>query len=115
MSTWRITSTSNVNSKKLLHDITSFAEDCIDGMGIIWSHETHRESFVDLIDEMLEEEASKGTIVQWNVMCDRRNNKHEDMIKGKYIIDIYYRQKNCLNKTHLQYTIEPDNMKMVTT
>ena len=75
-------------------------------MGVIWSSDTHRESFADLFEEWLEEKANEGKIDQWNVVCDSRNNKVARMEEGHFVFDVYYRQHNCLNTTQLHYEID---------
>lgn len=102
--TWSL-KTSNVNSKSLLNEITFFLEECIDHMGFDWAQEYHRQSFVDIISDDLDEVAQKNLITQWNVVFDRRNNKVADMNNGKYVVDVYYKQRNCYNTTQLTYTI----------
>lgn len=107
MASWkRITRA--VNSKVLLHEISFLVEEGLDDMGVIWSSDTHRESFVDLVEDWLHEKGDKGLIEQWNVVCDLRNNKIADMEAGNYVFEVFYRQKHCLNMTHLRYEIQDD-------
>lgn len=99
------------NSKTLLHQITFLIEEGIDDMGIIWSSDTHRESFVDLVDDWLADKADEGLIQQWNVVCDLRNNKIADMEASRFILDIYFKQVHCVNMTQVRYTID-DNEEL---
>lgn len=95
-----------VNSKVLFEEITKFIEEGLKDMGVIWSSDTHREAFIELIDEWLESFAEAGRIDQWNTICDFRNNKVADMEQGHFTFDVYYKQHNCLNTTHLRYNVE---------
>lgn len=96
----------HVNSNILFNEISEFIEEGCGDIGVIWSSEAHRSSFVSLIDEWIGEKAEEGKVEQWNVVCDSRNNKNSAMKKGKYIMDVYYNQYNCLNMTHIRYMID---------
>jgi len=63
------------------------------------------EACVLLINMMLESEADFYKLHQINVIGDSRNNKVKDAEQGKYVIDVYYKQINCYNVTHISYII----------
>lgn len=107
MATWQLVKKS-VNSRALFVEISSFIEEGLNDLGILWSSDSQRDSFVDIVDEWLEEKATEGKIEQWNIVCDYRNNKVTAMEAGRYTIDVYYKQRNCLNTTHLQYNLKDD-------
>lgn len=102
-----------VNSKKLLSEITAVIEEGFDDMGVIWGSDTHRDSFVDLIDQWMEEKAIDGKIEQWKVICDFRNNKVVDMENGKFVFEIQYKQTHCVNVTRIEYTIIDDEDQLI--
>lgn len=104
MANYKLTKKS-VNSKRLFNEIHEFIEDGIVSGGIMWSGESHRESFVSIIEEFLEEFHQDGKISQCNVICDYRNNSPEEMDKGNYTLFVHFKQKNCLNTTKLIYNI----------
>jgi len=113
MTTWTL-KTRAVNSKALQRKISELVEEAIEESGVLWSSDTHRESFVEVVDEWLEQFADlTGEITQWNVICDLRNNKIADLESGTYTFDITYRQKNCLNTTQLQYEIQDNGEDFV--
>lgn len=93
------------NSKLLLEEITSFIEEGLDSMGVIWGSETHRDSFVGVIDEWLDEKHQENKIEQYKVVCDLRNNKVSEMERGNFILDVYFKQRNCINTTNIHYLV----------
>ena len=96
----------SVNNKLIFTEIHKFMEEGITTNGILWGNDIHRESFVDVVSDCLEEVSFQGFIDQWNVICDFRNNTSADMDKGIYVVEVQYRQKNCLNTTRLIYTVK---------
>jgi len=114
MSTTFKLTTKSVNSKVLFKEINEFIEDGIQTAGVLWSSETHRESFVDIVEEYLDVEfVETGKISQVKVVCDSRNNKMSVMESGVYNFDVYFRQNHCLNVTELHYTIKEDDSKTI--
>ncbi len=96
----------SVNSKLIFNEIHKFIDEGITTGGVLWGNDIHRQSFVDIVQDCLEEVMAQGFIDQPNVICDFRNNTIADMDKGIYIIEVQYRQKNCVNTTRLIYTIK---------
>ena len=96
----------SVNSKTLYDHILKFLEEGVYDFGVVWDSEAHRESFIYIIEDFLGEMQDDGKIEQVKVISDRRNNKYTDMEVGIYHIDIYYRQRNCLNTTEILMTIK---------
>lgn len=97
--------TTNINSKILYAEINQFIEEGINDIGVRWANDTHRESFVEIIEEWLLEYAVKGKITQFNVICDKRNNLAKELANGNVIFDIEYKQTNCCNTTKIKYII----------
>lgn len=108
MTEWTRT-TKAVNSKVLLNDISSFIEEGIDDMGVIWGSDSHRESFIGIIEEWLDEKSEEGKIEQYKVACDLRNNKVSDMEKGVFVLEVHYKQRHCANTTQLRYDIKEED------
>ena len=107
MSTSFKLTTKCVNSKQLFKEVNEFVEDGIQSAGVLWTSETHRESFVDIVDEYLDGEfVEVGKMSQVKVVCDSRNNKMSAMDNGEFYFDVSYRQHNCRNVTELHYTIK---------
>jgi hypothetical protein len=96
----------SVNNKLIFTEIHKFIEDGILTGQVLWGNDTHRESFVEIIGDCMEQVQMEGFIDQWNVISDLRNNTIADMDKGIYVMEIQYRQRNCLNTTRLIYTIK---------
>lgn len=96
----------SVNNKAIFTEIHKFVDDSILTGQVLWGNDLHRHSFVEIISDCMEQVMDDGLINQWNVICDLRNNTIADMDSGTYILEIQYRQKNCLNTTRLIYTIK---------
>jgi hypothetical protein len=101
----------SVNNKALFNEIHKFIDDGIVTGGILWSNDIHRQSFVDVVCDCLEQAEHEGFIDQWNVFSDFRNNSLASMNKGVYVVEVAYRQINCLNTTRLIYTITDSLLK----
>ena len=99
----------SVNNKTLFDEINSFVEEGITSGEVMWSSEIHRISFVEIIENLLDDITYDNRIDQYNVICDFRNNTIQDMDSGKYVIEVSYRQVNCLNTTRLVYRIQEVN------
>lgn len=107
MSKWSLVERS-VNSKTLNEIVKEYIEEGLTYANVLWGSETHRESFISVIEDWMEEIVENGKITQWKIVCDSRNNKNKDTDKGIWKLDIYYKQVHCLNTTHLEYTITTD-------
>lgn len=95
----------SVNNKALFKKVHDFVHEGILTGQVLWNNDIHRQSFVDVVNDVLLEIADEDIIDQWNVVCDIRNNTITQMDKGIYVLEVAYRQKNCLNTTRLVYTI----------
>jgi len=107
MINWKLTSKA-VNSKSLLAEVHEIVVEGMTETGVNWSSDVQRDSFVEFIEDYMMELADEGKIEQWDVRCDGRNNKASDMSNGKYVMDVVYKQRHCLNTTTLHYEIEDD-------
>lgn len=95
----------SVNNKIIFTEIHKFIDEGIVTGQVLWSNDLHRLSFVEVISDFMEQVGVEGFIDQWNVISDLRNNTIANMDKGIYVLEVQYRQKNCLNTTRLIYTI----------
>lgn len=104
MITWKLTPKA-VNSKSLMEEIHEFVTVGMEETGVNWSSDVQRESYIEMLDDFMYEIAEENKIEQWDVRCDGRNNKASDMNSGKYLLEVMYRQRNCLNVTVLRYDV----------
>ena len=101
------TKTSNINNPRLFKEIDEFMVEVFTSIGIVWSNAEHRDSFVGMIDDWMEQFATEsGKIIQWDIQCDSRNNTKEDLADGLRNFTLRYRQKNCFNTTEIVYTLD---------
>jgi len=98
--------TKHVNNKRILKDVTDFVDEIINNFSIMWSSDSQRDAILEVIDEHLQDMVEQNKIEQWNVVCDRRNNKPSDVQNKMTHLDITYRQRNCFNITELHYLIQ---------
>lgn len=92
----------NVHSKILFEKIDEHVKASISLLHMLAA----MEDISSLIEMFLLDEAEDYKLEQINVICDGRNNNPNDVMKGKTIIDIFYKHINCFNLTHLIYTIQ---------
>lgn len=95
-----------INSQTLLREMDKLIQDGINSVELTWKNEEERSIFVDFLNSLLHEFWNKGDIEQWKVQCNTLNNKLEDMLNGKFILDISFRQRNCLNVSKITYTVQ---------
>ena len=96
----------SVNNQKLFKEIDTFMIEVFSIKEIKWASDTHRQQIVEMIEDFLMELAhTTGKIIQFDVICDRRNNPRSIEHSGKVNLSIKYKQKNCLNTTSVDYTL----------
>ena len=101
------TLTRNVNNKRLFKEIDDFMIEVFTTLKITWSNKQHRKEFVELIDDWMDQFAyESGKIIQYDVICDGRNNTPEELKKHRLHFLLRYRQTNCLNTTEIEYIIK---------
>lgn len=108
MTEWKIISKA-VNSKRLYDEVEDFVSTSMSDIGVNWSSDAQRASYVEMLEDYFTELAEDDRIEQFDVRCDGRNNKIKDMNDGKFILDLRYRQRHCLNVTQVRYTINAKN------
>lgn len=96
----------SVNNKAIFAELHKFIDEGIITGQVLWSNDLHRQSFVEIVSDLMEQMVSEDLIDQWNVISDLRNNTITDMDRGTYVVEVQYRQKNCLNTTRLIYTVK---------
>ena len=92
----------NVHSKKLF----AIVDEHVRAIIMLLDLASDIDGVIGLINMTLAEEAEQHKLEQINIIGDSRNNKLSDIMKGKFVIDIYYRHKNCFNTTQLSYIIQ---------
>jgi len=99
--------TKNINSKTLYNSIISEIDHIIHAFSNELSTDsTARSIIMELAEESLLSHAEENKLEQWNVICDKRNNKRETLALGITYIDITYVQTHCLNTSSIRYTIK---------
>lgn len=99
------TTTKAVNSKLLFKEINEALRDGIFTVDINWQNSEEREIFINFMHTSMSEYYENGKIDQWRIQCNGKNNTSADMAKGIFVIDVHYKQNNCLNTTMIRYTI----------
>ena len=100
--------TKSVNSKMLFQEINDLILDGLESVDLNWRNDDERELFIQFLNSMFSEIQENDVIEQWKVQCNSNNNNTKDMLSGIVVIDIYYKQRNCLNTTNIKYTLQED-------
>lgn len=100
------TKTRAVNSRRLFDEMNKLITDALNSVDMSWGNEDERTMFLEYLNSLLHEFYTNGLIEQWKVQCNSLNNLAEDMMNGKYILEISFVQKHCLNTTRIEYTIQ---------
>ena len=95
----------SVNNKNLYNQIHKTIFEAITTLGVRWTSESHRLSFVEVIEEFLFDLQTEGKLSQVKVICDRRNNKSFSSEADKYVFEVQYKQPHCLNTTIIEYHV----------
>lgn len=103
--TARMYKQNNVNTQRIVDEINEFVISSASELGLDWNDDEQRNSFADVCGWWLSDFVENNIIVQYKVLCDRRNNKDDDMKSGIFYVDLYFKQKNCLNTTQITYKI----------
>ncbi len=94
----------NINNQRLYKEIDDFMIEVFTTISIMWSNKGHRTEFVEMIDMWMEQYAyDSRKIIQWEVICDSRNNTSDDFVNGTVHFTLRYRQKNCYNTSEIEY------------
>ncbi len=96
----------SVNNKTLFREIHGVIFEAIESLGVKWSSDAHRSSFIELIEDYLFDVENEGRIEQTKVICDKRNNKSFSSLAVEYIFEVRYRQVGCLNVTSIEYRVQ---------
>ncbi len=97
--------TKSINSKSLFQEIDKVVRDGMFSVDLSWQDEENREIFVSFLNSVMHEYYENGVIEQWKILCNNLNNNVEDMLQGKVDVDIYFKQRNCLNTSRITYSI----------
>lgn len=92
-----------VNSKALFKEINDTIYESIATLGVKWGSESHRESFVEIIEDYLGDLEGDGKIEHSKVICDKRNNKTFSSLANEIVFEVRYKQISCLNTTSICY------------
>ena len=100
--------TKAVNSKLLFQEVNELILDGLETVNLNWRNDDERGLFLEFLNSMFSEIQENDMIEQWKVRCNSNNNRTKDMLSGIFVIDIYYKQRNCLNTTNIRYTLQEE-------
>lgn len=97
----------NVVSKHLSDRIEQIANTYVFDSSAFWSTTDYRQALESVLDEDIFIFANETkSLESWKVSCNDRNNPIINTKNNMYVLDIYYKQYNCLVTTHLKYHIK---------
>ena len=97
--------TKNVNSRRLFEEIHGTLFDAVTTLGVKWTSESHRNNFIEVIEDYFMDLVEQGKIQQFKVICDHRNNKGGFTTANTFKLDLEFRQPHCLNITSITYFV----------
>jgi hypothetical protein len=95
----------NVNSNRLFQEINEFIEAGLMSIGIRWSTLENRNTFVEILEEWLEEFRQDNHITQYKVICNEYNNPIKQDDEDIFKVSITFKQAHCLNTTTIDYEL----------
>jgi len=100
------TKATNINNQRIYEEIDQFMIEIFSTLNITWTNKQHRNEFVSMIDMWMEQYCHEtGKIIQYNILCDSRNNTPNAFKEGPIRFTLRYRQKNCLNTSEIEYKV----------
>ena len=95
-----------VVSKSLAKTIRTFVEEGLQTVQVQWDQEVYRHSFIEVVEDHLEQQYAQGKITHGKVICDDRNNSSTAFKEGKFQMHVQFRQKNAIIDTKFIFHIE---------
>jgi hypothetical protein len=95
----------SVNSKALYKEVNDTVYGSIETLGVKWTSESHRCSFIEIIEDYLLDLEDENKIEQSKVICDKRNNKTFSSLAKEFVFEVRFQQLGCINTTSLCYHI----------
>lgn len=94
----------NINNESLFKEVDTFMIELFSIEDIRWGSKEHREQVVMMVEDYMEELADVSEkIVQFDIICDRRNNPGSIERKKEVTFTVKYKQKNCHNISQIDY------------
>lgn len=100
------TKTKNINNQRVFEEIDNMMIQVFTTLDFEspWTNKDLREQLVEMVEMFIDNYAVEtGKIIQYDVICDSRNNTAKNFQNGPVKFTIRYRQKNCLNTTEIEY------------
>jgi hypothetical protein len=95
----------SINSERVFNKINEVVYESLSSLGVRWTSESHRNSFIEVIEDFLADLAEECEICQFKVLCDKRNNKTFSSQAKEFVLEIHFRQPHCLNVSKIEYHI----------
>lgn len=92
----------NVNTQRLAKEIIKTAQDFMECPYYLVLDHVHRSSVVETLNEWIAQLLAIGEIDNFKVVGDHRVNPSSQLNKGCFVIEIQYKEHNCINLTKLR-------------
>ena len=94
--------TTNVNSDLLVDEVITFMSEIVNNLYMHdFKTETGREIAVDNLEYFCGILYENDIVETFDVVFDKRNNVRSDLEHNRFVIEITFKQKNCLNITSI--------------
>ena len=95
----------SVNLQRFANEIDEFVVDELMDVELEWNDLIIRDQSVDLFEILMREYQIDGYVDNFSVYSNYKNNTIEDELLQKFQLTIEFKQRNCLNRTHLNYRL----------
>ena len=102
----------HINSDRLCEDsITYISETLNNTFFHDLSDEDDREGIINHLEYYCSMLVDNGSIDQFDIVFDKRNNKRRWMDQGLYFLELRYKQTHCLNDSSIKFKIGHNGKK----
>jgi len=95
-----------INSRTLFDRVDEIVHETIRSIDFDWSDEDEKSLFLEFINTVFSDLYENNEIEQWKLQSNNLNNTIKDIENGTFVLDVSYKQRNCLNVTKIKYTIQ---------
>lgn len=101
MSTFQV-SQRNVNTPRLANEIIKIMKDFMDCPYYLVTNDVHRSSVIETTKEWMSQLLVTSEIDNFKIIGDHRINSQNQLNKGVFVMEMQYKEHNCVNLTKLR-------------
>jgi hypothetical protein len=97
-------------SKSLYENLNKTLFDAVTKLDVRWRSAEHRTSFIEVVEEFMDDVVADGKIRNYKVICDGRNNRSFTK-QDEILFSVKYKQPHCLEWTTIDYYVKNENKR----